>query len=97
MGELVVSALRPIKPLQVTEKDFVFKNKKATDQRGQMTVSILSLSGCGVRARKFYATRHTFISDARSHGVNIKWLAEYCGTSVAMIEKHYGRYIKSDS
>jgi len=29
--------------------------------------------------------------------VNIEWLAEYCGTSVAMIEKHYGRYIKSDS
>ena len=49
------------------------------------------------RARKFYATRHTFISDALSHGLNIKWIAEYCGTSVAMIEKHYGRYIKSDS
>ena len=29
--------------------------------------------------------------------MNIKWLAEYCGTSVAMIEKHYGRYIKNDS
>ena len=40
---------------------------------------------------------HTFISDALSHGLNIKWIAEYCGTSVAMIEKHYGRYIKSDS
>jgi hypothetical protein len=52
---------------------------------------------CGIRARKFYATRHTFISDALSHGLNIKWVAEYCGTSVAMIEKHYGRYIKSDS
>jgi hypothetical protein len=32
-----------------------------------------------------------------SQGLNIKWLAEYCGTSVAMIEKHYGRYIKNDS
>jgi hypothetical protein len=50
-----------------------------------------------MRPRKFYATRHTFISDALSQGANIKWLAEYCGTSVAMIEKHYGRYIKSDS
>lgn len=29
--------------------------------------------------------------------MNIKWLAEYTGTSVAMIEKHYGKYIKSDS
>ncbi len=29
-------------------------------------------------------------------GVNIKWLAEACGTSVAMIERHYGRYTKDD-
>jgi hypothetical protein len=29
-------------------------------------------------------------------GVNIKWLAEYWGTSVAMIEKHYGKYIRGD-
>ena len=33
---------------------------------------------------------------ALSAGCNIKWLAEQCGTSVAMIEKHYGRYIKDD-
>src|SRR5207249_196786 len=56
-----------------------------------------ALRACGMRARKFYTTRHTFISDALSHGLNIKWVAEYCGTSVAMIEKHYGRYIRSDS
>jgi hypothetical protein len=49
-----------------------------------------------IRPRKFYATRHTFISDALSNGLNIKWVAEYCGTSVSMIETHYWRYIKSD-
>jgi hypothetical protein len=27
--------------------------------------------------------RHTFISVGLTHGVKIKWLAEYCGTSVA--------------
>ena len=26
-------------------------------------------------------------------GVNLKWLAEYCGTSVAMIEPSYGRFL----
>jgi len=31
-----------------------------------------------------------------SNGVNIKWLAVYCGTSVAMIEKHYGKYIRGN-
>ena len=25
--------------------------------------------------------------------MNLKWLAEYCGTSVAMIERSYGRFL----
>ena len=58
---------------------------------------VSSLRAGRVTARKFYATRHTFISDALSHGIHVKWLAEYYGTSVAIIEKHYGRYIRSDS
>ena len=48
-------------------------------------------------AAEVLSNASTFISLALSRGGNIKWLAEYCGTSVAMIEKHYGRYIKSDS
>jgi len=28
-----------------------------------------------------------------SRGVNLKWLAEYCGTSVVMIERSYGRFL----
>jgi integrase len=50
-----------------------------------------------IRARKPYTMRHTFISVGLTNGVNIKWLANYCGTSVAMIEKHYGKYIRNDS
>jgi hypothetical protein len=34
----------------------------------------------------------SFISVGLTNGVKIKWLADYCGTSVAMIEKHYGKY-----
>jgi integrase len=30
-----------------------------------------------IRPRKFYATRHTFISWALSQGANLKWIAEY--------------------
>jgi integrase len=44
------------------------------------------LSGANVRERKPYGCRHTFISVGLPSGVNIKWLAEYCGTSVTMIE-----------
>ena len=100
LGEPIATALRSIKPLHVTENDFVFKNQegnpiRADKWRGKYWYR--ALRACNVRPRKFYATRHTFISDALSNGLNIKWVAEYCGTSVAMIEKHYGRYIRSDS
>jgi hypothetical protein len=39
---------------------------------------------------------HTYISVALSHSVNIKWLAEQCGTSVEMVERNYGRHIRDD-
>jgi hypothetical protein len=32
-----------------------------------------------------------------TNGVKIKWLADYCGTSVAVIEKHYGKYLGGDT
>jgi len=56
-------------------------------------IGLSELAGSG---RESFTLRVT-LQDALSHGLNIKWVAEYCGTSVAMIEKHYGRYIKSDS
>ena len=33
---------------------------------------------------------------ALSKGCNLKWVAEYCGTSVPMIERSYGRFIADD-
>ncbi len=54
------------------------------------------LRATGMRPRGPYTMRHTFISIGLSNGANIKWLAEYCGTSLAMIEKHYGKYIRND-
>jgi hypothetical protein len=49
-----------------------------------------------IRPRPFYNTRHTYISVALTLGCKIKWVAEQCGTSVAMIEENYGKYIGSD-
>ena len=51
------------------------------------------LKKIGIRRRKFYATRHTFISWALTEGMNLKAIAEYVGTSVAMIENSYGRFV----
>ena len=44
----------------------------------------------------FYSLRHTYISRALLAGVNIQMVAENCGTSVRMIEKHYGKFLKAD-
>jgi integrase len=100
IAEQIAAVLTFLKPLHVTQADFVFKNQQGNpinENKWRAKYWYRALRACGVRPRKFYATRHTFISQALTHGVNIKWLAEYCGTSVAMIEKHYGRYIKNDS
>ena len=42
-----------------------------------------------IRHRKFYATRHTFITEAIQRGENILAVAQYCGTSVQMIQADY--------
>ena len=47
-------------------------------------------------ATTFYALRHTHISAALLAGVNIQVLAENCGTSVRMIEQHYGKFLRAD-
>jgi len=45
--------------------------------------------GANVRRRKFYATRHTSITEAIKAGGNLLAIAQYHGTSVAMVEANY--------
>jgi integrase len=47
------------------------------------------LDALGIRKRKFYATRHTFITQMVDAGYKLKAIAEYCGTSVSRIEENY--------
>ena len=47
----------------------------------------------GIRPRPFYNTRHTHISYAISLGTKLATVCAQTGTSPAMIEKHYGRYM----
>jgi integrase len=44
----------------------------------------------------FYSLRHYHISRALLAGVNVQVLAENCGTSVRMIETHYGKFTNAD-
>jgi integrase len=47
------------------------------------------LKTLGIRHRKFYATRHTFIMEAIKRGESPLAVAQYCGTSLAMIQADY--------
>jgi integrase len=89
--------LRALQPLHAGPAGYVFTNAKNGGPINQSEWPKdhwnTALRATGIRPRKFYATRHTFISIALSRGVNLKWLAEYCGTSVAMIERSYGRFL----
>ena len=49
-----------------------------------------------IRPRPFYNTRHTYISVALTLGCNQKWIAEQTGTSIAMIQENYEKYIRDD-
>jgi integrase len=48
-----------------------------------------ALTALKIRQRKFYCTRHTFITEQVKRGENLKAIADYCGTSVMMIERDY--------
>jgi len=93
----VVALLRDLQLLHADADGFVFVTAKHGGPIDQSEWPKdhwrAALRATGIRPRRFYATRHTFISVALSRGVNLKWLAEYCGTSVAMIERSYGRFL----
>ena len=96
----VVKVLKTIKPLHVAEDTPVFLNHDGEPinfHTWRAKIWYRALRAKEVRVRKPYTMRHTFISVGLTNGVKIKWLAEYCGTSVAMIEKHYGKYLGGDS
>ena len=44
----------------------------------------------------FYSLRHTFISHQVAASMPTLAIAQNTGTSVAMIEKHYGKFLPSD-
>ena len=94
----VIELLKTRLPLHVGPEDYVFIDSegKPIDQsefarKFQDVLRVLE-----IRPRPFYNTRHTFISVALTLGCNQKWIAEQTGTSIAMIQENYGKYIRDD-
>lgn len=83
-------------PLHVSADALVFPTEQgsALDIRNFYQREWLPmLRRLGIRPRPFYNTRHTYISYAISLGMKLATVCAQTGTSPAMIEKHYGRYM----
>lgn len=96
--EPVAARIMEIIPIHARPDDHLFLNQRGRqlDQKEFATRHFWpALTALKLRKRDFYATRHTFISVMLSHGEPAKRLAEYCGTSLAMIEESYGKWIGS--
>jgi len=94
----VVDVLKTIRPLHIEPNTYVFINRNGRpidqDKFGRRFQDVLRV--LNIRPRRFYNARHTHISVALTLGCNPKWIAEQTGTSLAMIQKNYGKYIRDD-
>jgi integrase len=43
-----------------------------------------------------YALRHSYVSGALKKGIPVKAVADQCGTSIVMLQRHYAKFIPSD-
>jgi len=80
-------------PGRDNQNDYVFYNKANGNpmdpgQWARLYWRRICECAC-VRWRKFYATRHTSITEAIKAGGNLLAIAQYHGTSVAMVEANY--------
>jgi len=94
----VAETLRRLQPLHCEPDSYVFTDEsgRPVDQNefGRKFTGVLRV--LKLRLRRFYNTRHTFISVALTIGCNQKWIAEQTGTSIAMIQQNYGKCIRDD-
>src|SRR5207249_7954029 len=90
-----VSVLEPLIRLDCDTDDHLFtrvhgrpidaSNFAELFRRGQRAL--------GIRLRKFYATKHTYVSLALTRGVNLSWLSEQTGVAATTLLRHYGKFI----
>ncbi len=92
----LIAVLREIRPVDAKPDQYVFVGPRGIalhQDRVRERQWVPALKEIKVSKRRLYDCRHTFISQALTEGVNLKYLAEYCGTSVQMVEKRYGRFL----
>ena len=94
MHDVVIDTLRDIVPLLPAHDAFVFTTPAGTPIDAvnfQTREWRRALAALKIRPRPFYNTRHTYISEMLDLGARPLWVANQTGTSLEMIENHYGR------
>ena len=89
----LVAILRARKPLSPAPDTFVFTTVKGAAIEESTFVRrewIPALASLGIRPRPFYNTRHTYISSLLAAGAKPLFVCRQTGTSLEMIERHYG-------
>jgi len=90
VDETLVGILKLLPSRQLgIEHVFVGKRGEAMSKKWAEHFWKGPLKKIGIRHRKFYACRHTTITELVKAGHNLKAIADYVGTSVAMIEANY--------
>lgn len=82
--------------LRAGRQEYVFFDRRGEpldQEKLHANVFKRAMRVAGVRHRGSYAIRDTFISHAASRGEKLIWIAEHCGTSVPMIERHYAKWM----
>lgn len=87
-----IASLLAIVPSRELGLEYVFVNKLAKPMDHHNWAHdhwAEPLTKLGIRHRKFYATRHTFITEAIRAGENPLAVAQHSGNSLAMIQENY--------
>jgi integrase len=90
-----VARLEPLVSAQATPGDYLFTNVRGEpiDQSSIAELFRRAQRALGIRLRKLYATKHTYVSLALTRSVNVTWLSEQTGVALATLLKHYGRFM----
>ena len=91
--EGIDGVLRTLRPHDAAAGDFVFRTPRGApvdEANFQRREWLPALRALGIRRRPFYNCRHTYISTLLAAGAKPLFVCRQTGTSLEMIEKHYG-------
>lgn len=101
LNERAAATIVQLKALTYLEHGSVFKSPRVDSPwltgKGPRTVFHASLKRLGIRRRPAYNTRHTYATTMLMAGVNLAFCADQLGHSIAMLLKHYARWLRSDA